>query len=74
MATLTIHTPGETPGHDVEDIHLYFGHTPKAADVQAVVKLDDDQALAIAYDLLYQAVDAGKISGWNVQFPERDES
>jgi hypothetical protein len=72
MATLTISTNGEARGkpcHDVTDI----SHTRVfAPDVnEAVVTLDTDQALAIAYDLLYQAVDAGVLTGWNVQFPER---
>lgn len=35
----------------------------------AVLSLDVDQALSIAYDLLYQAVDAGRIEGFSVQHP-----
>ena len=76
MATLSVSTNGVARGvecHKVEDIsHTRVFHP---ADVnEAVLTLDPQQALGIAYDLLYQAVDAGILAGWNVQFPERDDA
>jgi hypothetical protein len=75
MATLTLSTNGAhrgQPVHDVEkaELHRFFGDV--TADI-AIVTLSTEQALAVAYDLLYQAVDAGVLTGWNVQFPESDQ-
>jgi len=63
--------------HDVEGIsagsrYLDTGRAAPERRDTAVITLDNGQAMAIAADLLYQLVDAGVISGWNVQFPERD--
>lgn len=76
MATLTISTTGIAPNaagypadcHPVGTIELRRYFEPNAE--VAIIGLDADQALGIAYDLLYQAVDAGKIAGWKVSFPE----
>ncbi len=83
MATLTVSTTGlgvrkylqrEAPEcHKVEDIS-YSRYVAGDDDRNvAVLTLDVNQAAGIAYDLLYQMVDAGLISGWNVQVPERDD-
>lgn len=87
MHTLTVSTNGmgkrpyaapadesTTPScHDVSDIeHIRYAAGQFDRSLVALT-ISTDQALAIAYDLLYQAVDAGAISGWNVSFPERDE-
>lgn len=77
MATLTVSTTGIAPNaagypsecHAVESIETRRYFEPNAEI--AIVALGVEQALGIAYDLLYQAVDAGAISGWNVSFPER---
>ena len=79
MATLTVSTNGmgkralagtdeTTPEcHKVEDIE-HIRYVAGAFDRNlAVLTLDAHQALGIAYDLLYQAVDAGVITGWHVQ-------
>ncbi len=78
MATLTVSTRGlglrpygggETPEcHKVEDIRYsrFTGDFTTDRGV-AVLTLEPEQALAVAYDLLYQAVDAGAIDGWSVQ-------
>ena len=79
MAKLTISTDGVryavgtklTECHDVEDIEHVQHYGMRVAQT-VMLTLSTDQALAIAYDLLYQAVDAGKIKGWGVQFPEVD--
>lgn len=77
MATLTISTTGQdrekAECHDVGEIDYsrFYGDCDRRQVV--TVGLTIDQALGIAYDLLYQAVDAGVIRGWNVQFPERDD-
>ena len=85
MHTLTVSTNGmgkrsyggdkPTPDcHDVSDIeHIRYAGDFATDRSLAVLTLSTDQALAIAYDLLYQAVDAGVLKGWNVQFPERDD-
>jgi len=70
---LTISTDGEhrgAPVHDVEDIAAGSYYGGDYARHTAVVTLDAGQAMALASDLLYQLVDAGVLSGWNVQFPE----
>ncbi len=72
MATLTISTNGEARGkecHEVKDISHTRVFSPDVNE--AVVQLDIEQAASIAYDLLYQMVDAGYIAGWNVQFEQR---
>ena len=79
MAKVTVSTSGvgrrsygdESPPqecHKVEDIEYvrYCGDFATDRNI-AILTLDADQALGLAYDLLYQAVDAGKITGWNVQ-------
>jgi len=80
MATLTVSTTGlgkrsyrnETPTpdcHKVEDIE-YVRYVAGDDDRNlAVLTLDVDQALSVAYDLLYQAVDAGRIEGFAIQHP-----
>jgi len=81
MAAITVSTTGlgkrsyrdESPTpdcHKVEDIE-YIRYTAGSDDRNlAVLTLDPHQALGLAYDLLYQAVDAGVITGWNVQHPD----
>jgi len=81
MATLTVSTNGvgrreygsdalPPDCHTVEDIEYvrYTAGGPLDRNL-AVLKLDVEQALAVAYDLLYQAVDAGKIEGFSIQHP-----
>ena len=81
MATLTVSTNGmgkralagtdeTTPEcHKVEDIE-HIRYAAGAFDRNlAVLTLDVEQALSVAYDLLYQAVDAGAIEGFSVQHP-----
>ena len=82
MATLTVSTTGEglrrmsedhgPECHKVEDIeHVRYAGDRTARSVD-VLTLTVEQALGIAYDLLYQAVDDGLISGWSVQFHDRE--
>ena len=79
MATLTISTDGrlgEREVHKVETLsatRAYFGTSlgggTRTTRDAAVIALDIEQALGVAYDLLYQAVDAGAIEGFSVQHP-----
>ncbi len=60
--------------HKVEDIE-YVRYVAGSDDRNvAILTLDVPQALGLAYDLLYQAVDAGALVGWNVQHPEREDA
>lgn len=86
MATITVSTNGmgkrpyaapadeaTTPEcHQVEDIENVRYAAGQYDRTLAVLTLTPAQAFGLAADLLYQAVDAGFCSGWNVQFPEAD--
>jgi hypothetical protein len=56
--------------HKVAGIEYVRHYGDRAAQT---VKLDlmGEDALGLAYDLLFQAVDAGLIEAWNVSFPDR---
>jgi len=64
-------TPDCHPASDIEHIRYAAGQFDRSL---VVLTLTEDQALGIAYDLLYQAVDAGVITGWNVQHREREDA
>ena len=74
MATLTLSTDGvrhligeePTECHKADGVE-YVRHYGDRQAQTVKLALDPHQALGIAYDLLYQAVDAGIITGWNVQ-------
>lgn len=74
MATLTVSSDGTSDGREVHTGKVssrttWGGDRPRYS---VALTLTPEQALGIAYDLLYQAVDAGVITGWNVQHPEAD--
>ena len=81
MANLTISTDGvkhligsePTECHQVAEIE-YVRHWGDRMAQTVMLTLTPGEAFALAADLLYQAVDAGLLSGWNVQFPERADS
>lgn len=76
MATFTVSTTGIAPNaagnpadcHQVDTVELRRYFQPDAE--VAIIGLTPEAAYQLAADLLYQAVDGGVISGWNVSFPE----
>ena len=79
MKRITLSTDGSWQGREVQDVkrldftRQYFNFETGEASRRDVVTVDmePEQALAVAMELMYVAVDAGLISGWNVSFPER---
>lgn len=74
MVNLTVSTYGATPRgecHAAEDISVSRLYAGGESETIVTLALNAEQALGVAFDLLWQIRDAGLISGWNVQFPER---